>query len=841
MATKKDNLQIYVTDIADTIRSVEGSTEKINAQDFSDRIRAIGEAGGAGGKTTPSFTSGRANKIIISRKSEDSSFYPRWVGTVSNAYLFTNNSIINVDTNTWSFGSPTVLINAEQGDVDDVRDLIAAHIENTSDDLIVFYKANNLTEPTSYSIIGKIFQNNAFIPNLTRTIDGTGSLHQPFVFGNYVYYTEESEDGTRRDIKRVRINYTISGGVAQTFDLDAPETVISGENNINDDGTSYLSAHLGSPAVARLADGNLIIVYDSDVNRDLNYPHTIQYSYSTDDGATWEKGRTLFKVLGYNSKAPYIVVDPFGKVAISYHTNNEYIENSYGIDTIFDYVFKAFISSNTIYCGDTLTPADFVEIPISRNQANEWTGAYGSLAIINGEVTPVYAHGSYNDNQGTIIDTIETSSAKVEQIKESLGLVVYAHENRTEKTIAAEVKAISNSIVKRDQLGAVFGYTTTNLNPKLEPTLLTSKAYVANFCEANYLPLKGGIITGNLSIGGNLTVAGESTILEAAHLKVEDAVIETNSKKANITTISGLAIHKNTTDTYIIGYDPTNDSVKLGFGEQDANKNWVFKENDGNPIATRADASLMTNNGIALWDNTKHRFIAKDMTNLNLTYRNTTVTYNTTDGMTINGQARFTYNGGTTKDVPMKIDLPIVAGDGIIIDKKSAEEKVEIKADTDTLAYFFMPLVGTGEIPAVNYSGQIVGKYYGPFSGGIPTYSDDNIGEDTGGNFLYAMTTGSENLGDSDKSKFRLTNKQYVDDGFVKSVAGTTNAPVVYIRGQDGTNKTVSLDSLTASTYSVAQRDVNGNIKVGTPIGVSDATPKAYVDNLNTITITAGA
>lgn len=83
--------------------------------------------------------------------------------------------------------------------------------------------------------------------------------------------------------------------------------------------------------------------------------------------------------------------------------------------------------------------------------------------------------------------------------------------------------------------------------------------------------------------------------------------------------------------------------------------------------------------------------------------------------------------------------------------------------------------------------------------------------------------------------------KKQVEDGFVKSVAGTTNAPAVYIRGQDGTDKTVSLDSLTASAYSVAQRDVNGNIKVGTPKGASDATPKAYVDNLNTITITAGA
>ena len=829
--SKQDNLHDYVTDIAGTIRSVEGSTEKINAQDFSDRIKAISKTGGAGGKTTPSFTSGRANKIIIPRKSETSSFYPRWAETVSNAYLFTNNSVINIDTDTWSFGLPTVLINAEQEGVDDVGDLIAAHIKDTENSLIVFYKANNLTEPTSYSIIGKIFRNNAFIPNLIRTIDGRGSLHQPFVFDNYVYYTEKSEDGTRRDIKRVKIDYTISGGVVQTFDLNAPEIVISGKNNIDDNRTSYLSAHLGSPVVARLTDGNLIIVYDSDVNRDLGYPYTIQYSYSTDDGATWEEGKTLFKTTGYNNKAPYVVVDPFGKVAISYHTNNEYIENSDGTDTIFDYVFKAFISSGTIYCGDTLTPADFVEIPISRNQANEWTGGYGSLAIINGEVAPVYAHGLYNNNQGTIIDTIEASSPKVEQIEESSGLVVYAHENYAEKTIAAKVEAISDSIVRRNSSGFVYGSTATNLDPTNQPTILTTKAYVANFGNANYLPLTGGTISGNLNISGNLIVAGESIISEAEHLKVKDAIIETNSEGNNIPTISGLVIHKNKTDTYIIGYDPTNDSVKLGFGEQDANKNWVFKENDGNPIATRADASLMTNNGIALWDNTKHRFIAKDMTNLNLTYRNTTVAYDTTDGMTINGQARFTYGGSTNKDVTMGIDVPIVAGEGITIDKKSTEEKVEVKLDTAfTDGKYVKSYVG---IPGTNLVYMRQGDH--------DSFVSMNVDNEPG-SIAQRKANCTLKVGTAVEDSDAMTKKQ-VEDGFVaKKNNPTYKAVSVLDKDSSGNWKYIWQEFNTdAKEWTFPIRAGGGVVRVGTPVRVNDATTKAYVDNLNTITITAGA
>lgn len=825
MATKKDNLQIYVTDIAGTIRSVEGSTEKINAQDFSDRIRAIGEAGGVGGKTTPSFTSGRANKIIISRRNENSSFYPRWVETVSNAYLFTNNSIINVDTGTWSFGSPTVLINAEQEGVDDVGDLIAAHIKDTEDDLIVFYKANNLTEPTSYSIIGKILQNNAFIPNVTRIIEGTGSLHQPFVFGNYVYYTEESEDGTRRDIKRVRINYTISGGVVQTFDLDAPENVISGENNVNDDGTTYLSAHLGSPVIARLTDGNLIIVYDSDVNKDLGYPYTIQYSYSTDDGATWEEGRTLFKITGYNNKAPYIVVDPFGKVAISYHANNEYIENSYGADTIFDYVFKAFISSGTIYCGDTLTPADFVEIPISRNQADEWTGAYGSLAIINGEVTPVYAHGPYDDNQGTIIDTVEVSSAKVKQIEESLGLVVYAHENRTEKTITAKVEAISDSIVRRNSLGFVYGSTATNLDPTNEPTILTTKAYVANFGKANYLPLKGGIISGSLVIQGDLTIAGTVTTEKTETLAVKDSVIVTNADGAVLgATLSGIAIRKDGENTYGIMYDPSNDSVKLGLGTLDAKNKFTFNESgtDGKPIATRDDSSKFTNGNLVKWERTSKSLVDSGKKVGDFVEKTTVanIAYTTNN----NGDANTTHISFN----PTKWDLVTFDGFACLRTSDPTGDDGRQCVNKQTADKTYVKQVTKG--------------------GGMWAYiidgndNQDVLGIDDGSSAWSLARRGANGVlkvgtpvSDND-----ATTKKYVEDGFVaKQIPLATRS--AYTTAANGEQSLMIIHGGSAEPYSIASRSAGGVLRVGTPVGVNDATTKQYVDNFNTITITAGA
>ena len=45
---KNDNLTDFLTDVADAIREKEGSTDLINPQDFSDRIRAIETGGGEG-------------------------------------------------------------------------------------------------------------------------------------------------------------------------------------------------------------------------------------------------------------------------------------------------------------------------------------------------------------------------------------------------------------------------------------------------------------------------------------------------------------------------------------------------------------------------------------------------------------------------------------------------------------------------------------------------------------------------------------------------------------------------------------------------------------------------
>ena len=118
----------------------------------------------------------------------------------------------------------------------------------------------------------------------------------------------------------------------------------------------------------------------------------------------------------------------------------------------------------------------------------------------------------------------------------------------------------------------------------------------------------GGTISGNLSVQGNLNVAGTTVTQDTETLLVKDNIIVTNSDKADLLNLSGLAINKNANQTYGIMYDPTTDSVKLGLGSIDETGEFTFSEN-GNPVAVRADSSLLVDGHLIKWDAPNNRFV----------------------------------------------------------------------------------------------------------------------------------------------------------------------------------------------------------------------------------------
>lgn len=206
------------------------------------------------------------------------------------------------------------------------------------------------------------------------------------------------------------------------------------------------------------------------------------------------------------------------------------------------------------------------------------------------------------------------------------------------------------------------------------------------------------------------------------------------------------------------------------------------------------------------------------MTDLDLTYGNTTVTYDTTDGMTINGQARFTYDGDTTKDVMMDIEIPIVAGEGITVDKVNGQEKVEIKVEDGKYLEAWTPT-----------DDNVYVYVYGVSQEGTQihqVYTNNNVAwsivrRNGAGQSTFGMPT----------EDGHAAIKKYVDDKFLP-IHNTGNSYTVYATVQsDGQIIQTNMDfSQQPDAGTFVQRDENGVVRTGTPTGVNDSTPKAYVD-----------
>ena len=153
------------------------------------------------------------------------------------------------------------------------------------------------------------------------------------------------------------------------------------------------------------------------------------------------------------------------------------------------------------------------------------------------------------------------------------------------------------------------------------------------------------------------------------------------------------------------------------------------------------------------------------LTDVNLTLGDTTVEYDSTDGIQITSTGRFTYESGN-KDATIDLDIPIKGGNGITIDKAASGEMVEVKVDNNgfiigdtagTTNYQTIELNtsdDTGFI-SVNYNSSMVyckvtpsgiilvnpgGTYYGLTSGNVKTLFGNQSIYGSGNIDLYRHT-----------------------------------------------------------------------------------------------------
>jgi hypothetical protein len=208
----------------------------------------------------------------------------------------------------------------------------------------------------------------------------------------------------------------------------------------------------------------------------------------------------------------------------------------------------------------------------------------------------------------------------------------------------------------------------------------------------------GGTFSGNVAIQGNLTVSGTTTTESEKQLAVKENVIVTNADKANLQTLlSGLAINKNSSATYGIMYDPADDTVKFGEGTLDANRKFVFKAGEGHPLAIRADSSQFTDAVLVKWNATKMAFEPAsgtwqdllnkiEITDIDLAFSDKTVLYDTTNGIQLSATGKITRKDGTSEQPQVDLDIPVVSGNGITIEKAADKEQVVIKVNTSVVA-----------------------------------------------------------------------------------------------------------------------------------------------------------
>ena len=143
-------------------------------------------------------------------------------------------------------------------------------------------------------------------------------------------------------------------------------------------------------------------------------------------------------------------------------------------------------------------------------------------------------------------------------------------------------------------------------------------------------------------------------------------------------------------------------------------------------------------------------------------------------------------------------------------------------------------LLGEGDIDPT-YTNKFVQKR--TTTGGVKLYAYDSTGDvyqdaDTG---IGAYSIARRGAGGVLKvgtpvEQSDATTKKYVDDRFVTKTTTTSGYNLAYVAINNGTQGTMGIANDVAPG-TLAQRGAGGVLKVGTPVGVSDATTKKYVDD----------
>lgn len=193
---------------------------------------------------------------------------------------------------------------------------------------------------------------------------------------------------------------------------------------------------------------------------------------------------------------------------------------------------------------------------------------------------------------------------------------------KTGNTVSSIIKDINDNSTAIEEFNETV--ITNNGNQIIDGSLTVRKSQVEG--------------SGDLTVQGNLNVAGTTTTKDAETLLIKDNMIVTNSEGETVSSLSGIAIRKNAEETYGIAYDPTDDTVKLGLGKLSLDGEFVFNEGQGLPVAVR-QLSETANGNLVVWDEEQHALVDSGVSPGGIGVPDNVVTTDT--AQTISGEKKF--------------------------------------------------------------------------------------------------------------------------------------------------------------------------------------------------------
>lgn len=432
------------------------------------------------------------------------------------------------------------------------------------------------------------------------------------------------------------------------------------------------------------------------------------------------------------------------------------------------------------------------------------------------------------------------------------GIVIDKAQNEEKISVKVDGKVTKtpNSIVKRDSAGRV---KTADAESDEDAASYGQQKALRNYTDSELLKKldrTGGTITGNLIVSGNLSVSGETSVIESTTLKVADKLIYVAKDNISaLTSPAGLITPK---------YDGTNDggivydnsgTAYVGDIKLDSNGNVDVNNSDLQPIATRDVYSNFINGhkvkaevdssqkNVKFIDGGKDDGI-NSLTNVDLTFADTTILYDATSGIQLTSTGRFTYTDGT-HDATIDLDLPIIGTNGIVIDKVADSEKIEVSGKnllkdpypganvTGAGLVNYKPIDSTSWVTAfVRNTHALVNN---ASSGALVGYDNNGV--------IYAKTTSDD--------PWSVVNKEYAEDHYVKknpdndrfvygkNLVGSTLQETVYYVDQGNFSQVGRIPCWITPDSSHTLASVNNPVtaKVSTPVGEADIANKKYVDD----------